>query len=95
MNKPVPTPIHLCATTIQRLISNLELLNTDEHRIEKKTLRHLTALLKAFDEENKQSIESCVALLRQFWLESIPWCSELSKDVEKVLILYEECSEGQ
>jgi len=28
--------------------------------------------------------------LRQFWLESIPWCSELSRDIEKIIMMYEE-----
>ena len=28
--------------------------------------------------------------LRQFWLDSVPWCSELSRGLEKIIIMYEE-----
>ena len=28
--------------------------------------------------------------LEDFWLHSVPWCSVLSKEIEKILILYEE-----
>ena len=30
--------------------------------------------------------------LRQYWLHSIDWCSQLSKDIEWLLILYDELS---
>ncbi len=32
--------------------------------------------------------------LERFWLESIAWCSALSRDVEKLLIDYADWSEG-
>ena len=32
--------------------------------------------------------------LEHFWLHSVAWCSSLSKDIEKILIVQEEESEG-
>ena len=32
--------------------------------------------------------------LEHFWLHSVAWCSTLSKDIEKILIVQEEVSEG-
>jgi hypothetical protein len=28
--------------------------------------------------------------LKRFWLESVPWCSELSKRMEKLITMYDE-----
>jgi len=28
--------------------------------------------------------------LRQFWLDTIDWCSQLSKDIERLLIMHDE-----
>ena len=30
------------------------------------------------------------AELRQYWLDSIDWCSQLSKDIEKLLIMHDD-----
>ena len=35
------------------------------------------------------------AELNQFWLESVPWCSPLSKDIERLLIIQEELVEQE
>lgn len=40
-------------------------------------------------------LESRIAELRRFWLESVPWCSPLSKDLEKIIILYSEAVEDE
>lgn len=31
--------------------------------------------------------------LKQFWLDSVAWCSALSRDIEKIIIIYGELSE--
>lgn len=31
-----------------------------------------------------------IMALRQFWLDSVDWCSQLSRDIEKLLIIQEE-----
>ncbi len=54
----------------------------------------LTQLKQIFREidgsGNIQVIDGFFGQLRQFWLESIPWCSELSKNIEKLIIIHEE-----
>jgi len=32
--------------------------------------------------------------LQQFWLQSIGWCSQLSKEIERLLILHDELTTG-
>ena len=48
--------------------------------------------LMAADEE---TLDREFADLKQFWLSSVDWCSELSKQLEKLIILYEELREGE
>ena len=35
-----------------------------------------------------------VNALRQFWMTSVPWCSGLSRDIEKIIIIHEELVEA-
>jgi hypothetical protein len=79
-----------CIKEIRALISNLELQHPDQHSIEGQALRRLIALLEAVEGQNGLQMDNCAAALKQFWLESVAWCSQLSKDLEKVLIIYEE-----
>lgn len=41
-----------------------------------------------------KDLDECFAELNQFWLNSIDWCSQLSKEIEKLLIIQEELSIG-
>ena len=54
--------------------------------VELQTLQHLSRLAEA----DKNSLARGLADLRQFWLSSIDWCSELSKQIEKLIIMYED-----
>lgn len=58
--------------------------------VEAKCLRHLQGLLKAAEIRNSPLMESLMADFRNFWLQSVPWCSALSKEIERVLVLYDE-----
>ena len=57
-------------------------------------LVHLRAVARSFSGA-PQRLESRIAELRRFWLESVPWCSPLSKDLEKIIILYSEAVEDE
>jgi len=54
--------------------------------VELQTLHHLNRLAEA----DKNSLAQGLADLKQFWLSSIDWCSELSKHIEKLIIMYED-----
>lgn len=61
-------------------------------RIEAAALGHLRAVARCISGAPHR-LESRIADLRRFWLESVPWCSPLSKDMEKIIILYSEAAE--
>jgi hypothetical protein len=52
--------------------------------VERQTLHHLRLLAEADD----KTLARGLADLEQFWLSSIDWCSELSKQIEKLIIMY-------
>ena len=55
------------------------------------TAGHLKAILAAMaNPADAGSIASRFADLEQYWLSSVAWCSELSKDIEKIIIDYQE-----
>ena len=54
--------------------------------VERQALDHLSLLAEADD----KALARGLADLEQFWLSSIDWCSELSKQIEKLIIMYED-----
>jgi hypothetical protein len=73
------------------LIDKLEKQNPDDGSREHLTTTHLTGLLSAMQNaEGPVTLAPRIADLEQFWLSSIAWCSQLSKDVEKIIVLYQE-----
>lgn len=90
MEKPTFESQTTFIRALRNLISSIGLMDAHQQPAEEETRHHLIALLKAVEGQNRQSMDACATLLKQFWLDSIPWCSQLSKDVEKVLILYDE-----
>ncbi len=76
---------------IHELIDKLEKGLFSENSIESLVLSHLKRILYASGESDKdKSIGVLIDDLRQFWLDSVPWCSELSKDIEKLIIMYSD-----
>ena len=59
---------------------------------EAKTLVYLKRLKMALTGDTDR-LESDIRQLKQFWLTSVPWCSTLSKDLAKILMMHEELSE--
>ncbi len=64
----------------------LEKSDIDGSPVERQTLHYLNLLAEA----DEHSLASVLADLEQFWLSSIDWCSELSKQIEKLIIMYED-----
>ena len=54
--------------------------------IERQAIDHLNRLITA-DEE---AFEIAFGGLKQFWITSVDWCSELSKQLEKLIIMQDE-----
>lgn len=75
---------------IQDLIRHLKSTPVAQQSLEAECLRHLDGLLKAAENRNLPLLNRKAGEIRNFWLQSVPWCSTLSRDVEKLLILYEE-----
>ena len=76
---------------IVALIEKLEKSNPIDGSTEQITTNHLKSLLAAMgNTDGPSTVAPSVAELEQFWLSSVAWCSQLSKDVEKILIIYQE-----
>ena len=76
---------------IVALIVKLENSTISGGSTEQITASHLTRLLAALENaEDPGTLASRFADLERFWLSSIAWCSQLSKDVEKIIITYQE-----
>ena len=79
---------------IYELIDKLEKGLYSENSIEALVLSHLKRILNVMDGSDKdKSVGVLISDLRQFWLDSVPWCSELSKDIEKLIIMVDELVE--
>ncbi|CAB1078686.1 hypothetical protein JY97_17700 [Alkalispirochaeta odontotermitis] len=74
------------------LIDKLEKAIVSEESSERITLNYLKGLAASEKAGDKRALEMGVADLEQFWVTSVNWCSELSKDIEKIIILYREQS---
>jgi hypothetical protein len=78
------------ANEITALIDKLEASSSMDPAMQI-TAGHLNAILAAMaDPDDAGSIASRFADLEQYWLSSVAWCSELSKDIEKIIIDYQE-----
>jgi hypothetical protein len=76
---------------IFELTDKLEKGLFSENSVEALVLSHLNRILNVMDGSAKdKSAGVLLSDLRQFWLDSVPWCSELSKDIEKLIILVDD-----
>ncbi len=76
--------------TIRSLINRIEAAPGDEQSIQTQALDHLSRLLAAVETGNRPAAERRIAQFHHFWLQRVPWCIPLSKDLEKLLIQLEE-----
>jgi len=76
---------------IGALIQKLERSNLLVDSTEHITLNHLKKLVTAAENtEGTPALKRGFADLEQFWASSVDWCSELSKDLEKIIIMHRE-----
>lgn len=76
---------------IAALIDRLEKLNSPEGSTEHTTTIYLKRLKAGLENaEDAKTLESRFAELEHFWLSSVAWCSQLSKEIEKIIIIYQE-----
>ena len=76
---------------IVALIDKLEKANPLDGSTEQITIHHLRRLITALENaEETETNQGKIAELEQFYESSVPWCSQLSKDIEKIVIIYQE-----
>jgi hypothetical protein len=82
------------------LIAKLENSVPGEDRVTAEVLNRLRCFLREMETAGARlssvtanATDAVFGELRQFWLDSVPWCSDLSRDVEKIMILYEELAD--
>lgn len=76
---------------IRVLVDKLEGALPQPGSTEDATLIRLRSLCAAADQaQQAEDLTDRFVELRQYWLDSIAWCSHLSKDIEKLLIMQEE-----
>jgi hypothetical protein len=71
---------------IAALIDQLKKSDINGSAVERQTISHLNRLVAA----DETAFDQVLADLKQFWLSSVDWCSELSKQIEKLIIMHEE-----
>lgn len=72
------------------LIAALELANPGRDTLEGRTLSILKQMVRAVDSRNRSQMQAQFMVFKHFWLESVPWCSGLSRELEKLVMIYEE-----
>ena len=75
---------------IADLKDQLEKSDLIGNAIEERATYYLNRLTAA----DKTTLDREFADLKQFWLSSIDWCSELSKQIEKLIIMHEDLRDG-
>jgi len=72
------------------LIDRLEKSDRIGNAVENQAIRHLKRIIGA----DEKTLGIYLADLKQFWTASVDWCSELSKQLEKLIIMYEDSVEN-
>lgn len=79
---------------IYTVIHKLENGMHGEDRVAAFLLTQLKCFLREIESGNIGSDDRVFGDLRQFWLDSVPWCSELSRDVEKIIMMYADLTDA-
>lgn len=75
---------------ISALKHQLENSDLIDSTIEDRAIVYLDRLMAA----DQKTLDREFADLKQFWLSSVDWCSELSRQLEKLIIMHEDLREG-
>ena len=76
---------------ISALKEQLENSDHIDGRIEDQAKYYLNRLIAA----DEKTLDREFADLKQFWLSSVDWCSELSKQLEKLIIMHEDLRKNE
>lgn len=77
------------ARAVTQLIEKIEVSESKECNY-LKALAILQSIQNCLANPQSPGLDSACARLRDHWLHSVAWCSDLSRDIEKILILSEE-----
>jgi hypothetical protein len=77
---------------IRSLLSEIEKSNPDSESTEGVAIEYLKCLLA---ESDNRHMRVDFSDLKRFWLESVPWCSELSSQIEKIIIMNDEFNDQE
>jgi hypothetical protein len=81
---------------IRLLMSRLEASRPPADSRERAVLERLRNLAAAAEKtSDPRALAPQMALVTHFWLNAVDWCSQLSKDIEKIIIIQEELSNGE
>jgi hypothetical protein len=81
---------------IQSLMDQLTNLRPEPETAEGVAIEHLTYLAHRLQRAGTLAdIKFDMAGFKDFWLKSVPWCSPLSKQIERIMILYDEIIEQE
>ena len=80
--------------TIDELIEKFKATVAQQDSPEFTAKEHLADLGNMIGQGDMAKADQCIAKINDFWLNTVPWCSDLSRDIEKVLIQYEEFKEA-
>ena len=76
---------------IAALLDKLEKSNPIDGSPEHVAIIHLNRLVTALQSTAETgTLQSRISELEQFYASSVAWCSQLSKDIEKIIIIYQE-----
>ncbi len=76
--------------TIAMLLEQLNAGAIDPGSAEAKAHKRLVLFLTAIESGDRNAMNTHLQQLHDFWLNQVPWCSDLSRQLEKVLIQFEE-----
>lgn len=74
---------------VTRLIEKIEVSGSNEFD-NLNTLAILQSIQNCLETPPFPGLDSACARLRDHWLHSVAWCSDLSREIEKILILFDE-----
>ena len=87
--------MELLRQEMRSLVAKLESVFPQPGSIEDATLDRLQTLCGVADQAQEAAeLNDRFIELRQYWLDSIDWCSQLSREIEKLLIIQEELASG-
>ena len=77
------------AGEVDRLIQKMVAPQAAGHA-DSTVLQLLKAIRGNLKDDNPTALGQNCNTLREYWLRSVAWCSDLSRDIEKILMMFDE-----